>query len=347
MHVMARDIGPGTVAHFSDGQRVHSGIILSVSTDKKDVWALFMTTNPDWNRKSRLATQDEISLCGFPQGKETYLAPVIRPAQDASAAEFKFPAARVEELRKEFGPDPFAPLIFSLPDDIYPPVRIVKPQMPKKMLYEYLTEQSTYPDMDRLEKYLTGLITLSRSELRKLVSLHPKTQEFFCRRASSSISLQVVWERIGRILSEHMYWQKIPRKLLAARAGLPEHDILAFESGLQCPSYQEMLTIVAFLPDIPDEWSLPSSVPLMSSCIAWAIFHSGWTLNKTTSAVRIAHERLLEIILGGACPSHEEVKRLKIVCHELPPWRGFLGHLDGQVDTNQLFEDAVKRGMRR
>jgi hypothetical protein len=345
---MVRDLGPGTVAHFSDGQRVHSGIVLSVSPDKKDVWALFLTSNPQWNRKARLATQDEITLCGFPQQKETFLAPVVRPVQDVSATELKFSEHRVEELGKEFGPDPFAPLVFTLPVDMYPPVRIVKPQMPKRTLQEYFStaarkKPSGYPDQDQLEKYLTGQITLPRSELRKLLSVYPSLEEFFCRRASVTMSLQAVWERIGRILAEHMYWQKIPRKLLAMRMGLPERDVLAFESGLQCPSYQEMLTTAALLPGIPDEWSLPSSVPLMGDCVARALFHHKWLPNKAASTIRIPYNRITEILIEGARPSHEEMKRLRTICPELPPWRSYADYLDSQVDFDQVLDNAFQK----
>jgi len=350
---MSRDVGPGTIACFSDGQRIHNAIILSVSQDKRDAWTLFLTSNPKWNRKSRLATSDELALCGVPKSKETFLAPVVRPVQDASVVSATFPEDRVTSLSKEFGPDPFAPLIFTLPPDMYPPVRVVKPQMPKKLLHEYLLVEAkkksnvaAFPDKDALKDFLGGEAVLPRSGLRKLISGYPALTEFFVRRSSVTMSLQVVWERTGRILAEHLAEQKIPRKLLAARMGVPERDILAFETGLQVPSYQEMLTIAAFLPEIPDEWSLPSSVPLLCDCVSIALIHSGWSFQKAASAVRIPYQRLHDMLVMAMRPTNDELKRLKTICPEIPPWRAYWEHLDGQVELMVELEKARKRSGR-
>lgn len=351
---MARDIEPGTVANFSDGQRAHSGIILSLSPDKKDAWTLFLTSSPLWNRKARLATKDEIALCGFPYSKETFLAPVVRPVQDASASDVGYPDARVDELKLEFGPDPFAPLIFTLPADIYPPSRIIKPQMPKKHLHDYIDHEirkkapDSYrpPNGNQIESYLHCKSVLPRSELKRFIGAYASFADFFCRRASITMSLQVVWERTGRILAEHLDQQKIPRKLLAARMGLPERDILAFETGLQCPSYQEMLTISALLPDLPDEWSLPCSSPLLSDCVSISIIRNGWTISRAASVARIPHDRLQDILVMTIRPTGEETKRLRIICRELPPWRAYWNELDGLVDLSRMLSHA-RRGSGR
>src|SRR5271157_2132350 len=324
---MARDIEPGTVAFFSDGQKSHSGIVLSLSQAGRDAWTLFLTSNSLWNRKARLATKDEVALCGFPQSKETFLAPVVRPVMDASASDIKYSDARVEELKIEFGPDPFAPLIFTLPADIYPPSRIVKPQMPKKHLHEYITNEARKKapdpyqptDAKQIESYLYCKSVLPRSELKRFINAYSSFAEFFCRRASITMSLQAVWERTGRILAEHLEKQKIPRKLLAARMGLPERDILAFETGLQCPSYQEMLTLSALLPDLSDEWSLPCSSPLLSDCVTVTMVHSGLMLPRAASVTRIPFNRLHDILIMTDRPTGEEVKRLRIICREIPP----------------------------
>jgi len=347
---MTRDLEPGTVAYFSDGQKAHSGIILSLSQDKRDAWTLFLTSNPLWNRKARQATKDEIALCGFPQSRETFLAPVVRPVLDASASDVKYPDARVADLKSEFGPDPFAPLIFTLPADIYPPSRIVKPQMPKKHLHDYIADEiqkkvpNSYrpPDGKLIESYLHCKSMLPRSELRRFVSAYSSFAEFFCRRASVTMSLQVAWERTGSILAEHLDHQKIPRKLLAARMGLSERDILAFETGLQCPSYQEMLTISALLPDLPDEWSLPCSSPLLSDCVSIAMVHNGWTLSRLASVARIPYDRIQEIIVMTLRPTGTEMQRLRTICRELPPWRAYWDELDGLVDLGRMLSHARK-----
>jgi hypothetical protein len=156
------------------------------------------------------------------------------------------------------------------------------------------------------------------------------------------MSLQVVWEQTGKILAEHLEQQKIPRKLLAARMGLPERDILEFETGLQCPSYQELLTAVALLPDIPDDWSIPSSIPLLCDCVTMALIHSAWTFQKAASTVRIPYGRLQEILVSGKRPSFEEMRRLKTICPDIPPWRGYMKYLDSQVDLERQFEEARK-----
>ncbi len=341
---MSKTVEAGAVAHFSDGQKTHWAIVLNLSDDTKEAWSLFLTSNPLWNRRSRKASSDELAMCGFNATKETFLAPVIRPVSDAKSHGIYFPPDRVEEFKKEFAPDPFAEFIFKLPDDIYPPTRIVKSEMPAMSLIDFFTkgkyDDNGLSEEERLEfhRYTSGLKVLPRSRLKFFLSKFPLMERFFVRRKSITLSLQVTWEATGRILAEFLEKKKIPRKLLAARAGLPERDILDFEEGIQCPSYTEMLTMVAFLPGVPDEWCLPATVPLFSDVLAISMSRHGWTDAKASAALRIPHSRIVNIVYDQCRPSITELKRFQVVCRDLPPWRQYAHYLDGLVD----FEEEVK-----
>lgn len=351
---MEREIAPGVVAHFCDGggHKNHRAVILSLSPDGQDAWALFLTSNPSWNRKSRQATRDELGLCGFASSKQTFFAPVIRPTSDASVAGVRFDDSRLHELRKEFGPDPFAPLIFTLPDDMYPPARSVRPQMPPDHLYLIIRSakmrEVVYYDEDQTREmmdYLAGRGSISRSDLKRLVKASPDIEKFFGRRPSSTLSLQMNWERIGKILTEFMAEKRIPRKLLAARMGLTEKEILAFEVGVQCPSFTEMLTISALLEGLPEKWSLPCTVPLFADCINLAITRIGWNYQRASSVCRIPYNRLESLLVRGAKPSNQEIKRFGTICRDLPPWRPFsrdLDDLDDSIGLDVLLAHAKK-----
>ncbi len=340
----------GNVAHFSDGQKTHFAIVLNVSEDKKDAWSLFLTSNPIWNRRSRRASPDELALCGFNATKETFLAPVIRPVSDAHSHGISFPLDRLEALKSEFSPDPFAEYIFQLPKDIYPPVKIVKSTMPAFSLLEHLLNgryDGLVPDEQlQMHRYFSGLTVAPRSKLRAYISQFPSMEKFFVRRKSITLSLQVTWESTGRILSEFLQKKKIPRQLLAARAGFPERDILDFEEGIQCPSYQEMLTLMAFLPGMPDEWSLPATVPLLSDVLIQALNRHGWTDAKASAALRIPHDRIGRILYEEVRPNPTELKRFEVVCRDLPPWRQYAHHLDGLVDSEEDNKDTKLYKMR-
>ncbi len=335
---------PGTVAHFSDGQRVHTGIVLDELDG--DLWAVFLTSNPEWNRKCRPASLEEVSLCGFPSGpKRTYLAPVVRPSQDAYETDKLFPKHRVEELSEEFGPSPFAPPAISLPSEMFPDIRSVRPSMPEKLLIRIMGECFekagihdgwSKDQVDRFQRIGSGLDEMSRSELVSICSLVPGLTSFFTRRASVTMGLQRRWASIGSILESYRTEQKVPLSLMARRMGLADREYARFENGLECPSYDEMLTVQAMLPGLPDSWTLPTSVPLLLECIGMQAVRRKMTVASICSLTRIPRRRLDGMFLDAKRPSDVDMKRLRMAFPGLPPWRPCYRELDLPDDSPRI-----------
>lgn len=103
----AEDVREGSVACYLDGV-MHFAIVLRVNGATTD--ALFLTSSSYWANGvesgdyTRLATRDEISLCGFVTNakRSTYLRRVTRPTGGFLPTGNEFSAHRVEALRKEF-----------------------------------------------------------------------------------------------------------------------------------------------------------------------------------------------------------------------------------------------------
>jgi hypothetical protein len=97
-------IVPGAVTHHADGAGgAHQALVLDI--EYQSCKALFCTSHPGWNSKSRKATQDELALMGFQSSTTTWLAPVVRPLNEFSLdVRATFPDHRIETLRQEFFP---------------------------------------------------------------------------------------------------------------------------------------------------------------------------------------------------------------------------------------------------
>lgn len=91
----------GAVVVCSDSQGSHVAIVLELRPGMSHV--LMLTSRPGWNRFARLATDDELMLCGRPLRKRTYLAPTDFPTSHLTLLHGVFPAHRLEALRTEFG----------------------------------------------------------------------------------------------------------------------------------------------------------------------------------------------------------------------------------------------------
>lgn len=332
-------MGPGSVAHFTDGQKAHTGLVLDVSEDG-DAWALFLTSNPKWNKRCRPVTHDELSLFGFSKKDEvqTYFAPVVRPAQDAHRSRLTFPDHRVSELVEEFGPSPFLPPVISLPAEIFPPVRERRssfPTVPLSHFIDLAIDEAgglngwTQSDGERLGRVAWGLDDLPRAELIQLCSILPGLPRFFTRRSSITLSLQTRWAAIGSVLADYRERRSVPAGLMARRIGITDREYRGFENGLLCPSYDEMLTIQALLPGIPDAWTLPTSVPLLADCIVLQARKRNWVLNSIASRLRIPLRRIEEVVRDGHIPSDTEMRKLRVLFADLPPWRPPYKALDG------------------
>lgn len=332
-------MGPGAVAHFTDGQKAHTGVVLDVSEDG-DAWALFLTSNPRWNKRCRLVTHDELSFFGFSKKDDvdTYFAPVVRPAQDAHHSKLTFPDHRVSDLVEEFGPSPFLPPVISLPSEIFPPVRERRSSfstVPLSYFIDSAIEKLgglngwTKADGERLGRVAWGLDDLPRSELIELCSLLPGLSGFFTRRSSLTLSLQTRWSSIGSVLAEYRERRNVPAGLLARRMGVTDREYRGFENGLLCPSYDEMLTVQALLPGIPDSWTLPTSVPLLADCMVLQARKRNWVLNSIASRLRIPLRRVEEIVREVQKPTDGEMRKLRTIFPDLPPWRPLYKALDG------------------
>lgn len=332
-------MGPGAVAHFSDGQKAHTGVVLDVSEDG-DAWALFLTSNPRWNNRCRPLTIDELTLCGFSKKDDvqTYFAPVVRPANDAYPSPITFPDHRVTDLVEEFGPSPFLPPAISLPAEIFPPVREKRPEFATAPLSRFVDQAIAKlggvhnwdkSDGQRLGRMAWGLDDLPRSELMKLCAMLPGLSSFFTRRPSVSLSLQTRWAKIGAVLEEYREKRGVPGPLMARRMGVTDREYRWFENGLLCPSYNEMLTIMAMLPGIPDAWTLPTSVPLLADCILIQMKRRRWYTDNVSSKLRMTLRRVNEILIEVQKPTELEMKKLRSLFQALPPWRPLYMELDG------------------
>jgi len=332
-------MGPGAVAHFTDGQKTHTGVVLDVSEDG-DAWALFLTSNPRWNKRCRPLTADELALCGFSKKDDvqTYFAPVIRPANDAYPSDISFPDHRVLDLSNEFGPSPFLPPAISLPPDIYPPVKRKKSEFTTAPLSRFFDQAIAkhggvhdweHSDGQRLGRVAWGLDDLPRSELQRVCAMLPGVPGFFTRRPSISLSLQTRWAKTGSVLEEYREKRGVPGPLMARRIGITDREYRGFENGLLCPAWGEMLAIQAMLPGIPDEWTLPTSVPLLADCILIQMRQRRWYTDNVSSKLRMPLKRVNDILISSKKPTDAEMVKLRTLFQTLPPWRPLYAELDG------------------
>lgn len=102
------DVREGSVACYLDGV-MHFAIVLRVNGATTD--AVFLTSSsmwmnggPDSGEYTRLATKDEIALCGFVRNakRSTYLRRVTRPTGGFLPTGNEFPSHRLDDLKKEF-----------------------------------------------------------------------------------------------------------------------------------------------------------------------------------------------------------------------------------------------------
>lgn len=94
-------ISIGDVICCSDRDGHHFAILMQLGEDTSKV--LFLTSNPDWNKRARRLTKEERNLLGFPdRGKETYLAPTIYPTRHLYRTDKVYPHHRFQELMEEF-----------------------------------------------------------------------------------------------------------------------------------------------------------------------------------------------------------------------------------------------------
>lgn len=336
---------PGDVVQFNDGQKTHLAFLLGLKGD--DAWALFLTSNPYWNPRCRAASEEELSFTGFPIKEDvtTYLASVVRPVLDATPSGNVLPDHRTQNLICEFGPDPLVTTARTvLPYmEKFPPIRTVTPKMPKRTLFGWISALRNSPKMkwpfppehERFEEigyFLSGNGWVLRSELVQLVRGCPDLEhEFFHRRASHSVNCQAHWTRNGDVLKTHRQKLGVGRADVAAIIGLPERDISHFEEGIQCPSYNELLGLCAILPEMPDEFSLPSSVPLLADHISDYLARRNMRISMMRSACRIQQGRIDAISMWCQPPTSDEWKRMSAIVPNLPPWRPYMKEIDELV----------------
>lgn len=94
-------ITPGTILVHNDREGTHFATILAIKEDQAH--ALFLTSNPDWGHKARLATEVECCLFGLIiQKTDTYIVPVIRPLKEFFAVKGQLPPECLREYQEEF-----------------------------------------------------------------------------------------------------------------------------------------------------------------------------------------------------------------------------------------------------
>lgn len=100
-YLMLYDFDCGDIIVHADQEGQHTAIVLLKGIKYSAL--LFVTSNPYWNKKSRLVTEEENILLGYPL-KDTisYFAPVIRNNKYIIKTEKKYPNYRINELIKEF-----------------------------------------------------------------------------------------------------------------------------------------------------------------------------------------------------------------------------------------------------
>jgi hypothetical protein len=91
---------PGTVLRHYDGCSEHWAILLEVEGVQAHV--LFLTSNPFWSERSRVALPEEVALTGFISKRTTYFALATRPLADFASLRLTYPQHRLEDLREEF-----------------------------------------------------------------------------------------------------------------------------------------------------------------------------------------------------------------------------------------------------
>jgi len=96
----ATHIEIGDVVTHSDGKgKAHRGVVLDIEGNR--ALLVFCTTNKDWNKKARIATEEERKLFCFKS--KTYIAPVVKDLRDLYKIGYSFPQYRIEEFIEEFG----------------------------------------------------------------------------------------------------------------------------------------------------------------------------------------------------------------------------------------------------
>lgn len=298
---------------------MHTGLILEILED--DAWVLFLTSNDTWSKKVRKLSNEELSLFGFPKKEKfTYFAPVVRPAHDATADGRTFPEYRIRALEQEFGPSP----LVKIEAQIYEKIR---PRMPKKTLYDILKEEIGEQELRKNEKlmaFATGKL-LPRNEIFSAIRALPKLRdEFFFRRESKTLGIQLQWSKSGQVLKKQRLSECRSLEGLGQVAKLNPADLSAFEEGIQCPSYQDMLKICNVMPQVPPDFTIPTSVPFFGEVLAIELGR----MNKKnpgifgvwTARTRIRDSRFIDI-MAGKRPNANEIKRISALIPGLPPYR--------------------------
>ena len=91
-------INVGDVITHSDGGKSHRGVVLKIKNN--EVFLIFCTTNPNWNKKNRIATEEEKELFCFKS--KTYITPVIKNLKELYKIGYSFPEYRIKEFLDEF-----------------------------------------------------------------------------------------------------------------------------------------------------------------------------------------------------------------------------------------------------
>jgi hypothetical protein len=92
---------PGRIAYFVDNDGSHISVILEPGFNISDM--LFVTSNPCWNNKCRMMSEEEIFLLGQPlTNKTSYFAPVVRPNDCLVLTEKSYSKEKTKDLISEF-----------------------------------------------------------------------------------------------------------------------------------------------------------------------------------------------------------------------------------------------------
>lgn len=320
------NLGRGSVAHFSDGERVHTGLILD--TFNEEAWVLFLTSNDTWSYQARKLTDEELSFFGFPKKeKQTFFAPVVRPILDATPGDILFPEHRVKELELEFGPSPL------LRNNKYI-FRNIKPKMPKRTLFDILSsliEEQELQCNKQLMSFAVGKL-LPRCDILSAIQVLPiLIEEFFFRRESKTLGVQLQWSKSGKIFKKYRQDEHRSLEGLAQVTKLNPQDIIAFEEGIQCPSYLEMITICDAMPEIPQGFTIPTSIPFYGEVLMMEVNKqlkkNPRFFEKLSSNIRMKESRFIDLVRGKR-PSINEMKRISTFFPGLPPYREMIHGFD-------------------
>lgn len=332
---------PGDFVKFEDGGKHHLAVLLSSGGGR--AWALFLTSRPGWNPGSRPLADRDLEATGHVPGRETWLAPVVRPTEGMSPVGLPgVGRASLARLLEEFGPDPtFLPRCV----ERLPGVRAVRPSFPRESALEVvragLRGRSTVVEggesvgahlsdpvrFGMSAMFLAGLWPLSHVLTSWFVSLVPALDSrFFVRKPSMTFAVQTNWIRFAGALRAARTSKGASAAEVSAVLGVPPSDLLDFESGVQCPSWREFLFLRHAYGGFDPSVGFPNQVPSWESCVARS---GSWrALDRIQSASRISRERMDRILIHGYAPSAREVAGFRLALPWLPHWRQSFPSLD-------------------